>query len=207
MSIDGKVSNLNRDVFTALQGVKDPKQMTAAETQNLRTAILKDKHIDAAESDLLQELTQDSHQSISIGAQKSPDFSPQDMSFGPAQGPNRQSLQALRTHPDELNRLWNGGKDGMAELVKLYGGPPVARNMVMGFVGNQFKEAWTKSNVSNGYAPLRESIAKAYATVNSDDPAAARNGRLMLYDAAQNLDRYVSGTIPDFLYNWLKPTA
>jgi hypothetical protein len=203
--VDGNVSNLNRDVFSALKSIKDPQHITADEAQTLQKAILKDGHIDSAESDLLQELTQDKFQSIKVSAQKSADFHPDDLSLAPVNGAMKQDLQTLRTHPEELNRLWAGGSDGLGEMVKLYSTSPQAKNMIMNFIGQKFQDAWKNSDVMNGYGPLRDLIGQSFNTLKSSDPETARNGRQMLFDAAQALDRYLGGSVPDFLYNWLKP--
>lgn len=202
--IDGNVSNLNRGVFTALKAANN-RQLNTTDAQALRTAILKDNVVDENESDLLRELTQDTNRTISVAAQKDSNFTPANLNVPSAQGSVKQSLQALRTHPSELNRLWNGGAEGMKDMVKLYTASPQTKNMVMGFVGRKFQEAWAQSNIANGYGPLRDVIAQAYNTVTSSDPETANNGRTMLHDAAQMFDRFSAGTIPDFLYNWIKP--
>lgn len=56
--IDNSVSQLNAVVYSALQEVKDPGQITEAEAQKIRTAILLDGEIDTNERDLMNELTQ-----------------------------------------------------------------------------------------------------------------------------------------------------
>lgn len=203
--VNGNITNLNRTTFSALKQVKDPKAMTAEEAKGLQSAILKDGVIDKAESQLIGELTQDSPHNVHIGAQKSADFNPQDLNLTSASGQAKQILGNLRTHPQELDRLWNGGKEGMDKLVKLYSGTPQAKGAVMRFVTSKFQQAWSQSSLGNGYAPLRDAIGRAYAATTSEDPAVSKNGRQMLYDGTANLDRFAHDAIPDFLYSWLKP--
>lgn len=54
------VHNLNADAFQALKNVQNPEAMTAAEAETLKAAILKDGSVDAAETQLIERLTQQS---------------------------------------------------------------------------------------------------------------------------------------------------
>ncbi len=56
-NLDGSVHYLNTDVFNAVKEVKNPASMTRTEAQNIKTAILKDGTVDAAEQDLIDELS------------------------------------------------------------------------------------------------------------------------------------------------------
>lgn len=203
MAIDGNVSGLNRDVFTALQKVKDPKNMSETEAKDVRAAIMKDNKIDAAEADLLQELTQDKAVQVKVGAQKTSDFQPSDLNFGKTSGAAKVTLETL-TKPVDLNQLWNGGAEGKRKLIDLYSISPTTRQQVTQFVATKLKEAWNTSNIGNGYAPLRNLIAEAYSTVDKADPKTFNNGRNLLYDSMKSVDRSTNDSIPDFLYQWLK---
>jgi hypothetical protein len=201
--IDGNVSGLNRNVFTALQKVKDPNRMTESESKELRSAIMKDDKVDAAEADLLQELTQDGAGQVKISAQKTSDFQPSDLNFSKANGAAKATLETL-TKPTDLNQLWNGGVEGKRKLLDVYSISPTTRNQVTQFVATKLKEAWNESSITNGYKPVRDLIGEAYATVDNADPKTFNNGRNLLYNSMKLVDRSANDSIPDFLYQWLK---
>lgn len=96
MAIDGRVQGLNRDAFTALQGIRNPRQMTTTEARRLESAIMRDNRIDAAEQDLIQELTSGRSQTVQITAAASAGFNPSALAFGQAQGEARTVIDGLK---------------------------------------------------------------------------------------------------------------
>jgi len=92
--INGRVTGLNQDVFKALQQVKNPQQMSSAEAQKLKTAILKDGKIDANEQDLLEELTANQTQ-VRVEARRESNFNPSALNFKATQGEAKTILQTL----------------------------------------------------------------------------------------------------------------
>lgn len=93
--IDGSVRGLNKDVFQALQAVKDKSNITTQEAASISTAILKDGTVDASEKDLIAELTSDSKVNIKVEATVSANFNPTALSFKTAKGEAREQLSAL----------------------------------------------------------------------------------------------------------------
>lgn len=201
--IDGRVSGLNRDAFQALQQVKNPQKMTEAEAKSVRSAIMKDGRIDAAEKDLLQEMTHDSGK-IQVSAQATADFHPADLNFTSATGEAKDRLDILANTPN-LNTLWDGGSEGRRKLIDFYSISPATARRATQFVASKVNQAWQKSNLTNGYGPLRDLIGEAYGAIKDADPETNSKGRTMYYDAAKMVDQYAGDAIPDFVYNWIRP--
>ena len=204
MTIDGRVNGLNRQVFEALQKVKNPQDISVDEAKSIRSAVMKDGKVDEMEQDLLLELTQDKHQSIAVAADPGTGFNPQAMHLGPAKGQAGETLAAL-TRPTDLNSYWNQGKDGLTKMVDLYGISPATKNEVTRFAAGKFLESWNESNMANGYAPLRGLLYKGYSALQQMDPETANQGRQLYFDAMKMVDHYTGDKIPDFLYNWIRP--
>lgn len=102
--IDRQVTGLNQDVVKALQAIRNPANATVAEAQEVRTAILKDGTIDAAEADLIAELTHKDSRTISVSGKESatPVISNLSMFDDDAQGPLAISLLALGRRKAEI---------------------------------------------------------------------------------------------------------
>lgn len=212
--IDGRVTGLNQDAFQAAKFAQirkstAPKGVTEANV--LKNAILKDNKIDSAEQDLINEFTSDSGQKVNISAQQTAGFSPQDISFN-----NKWSSEAIDIIKDikpkenisQLDSLWNSGAKGFKEITKIYQSSPENKEKVLNFLEGKTKTAWDKSGITNAYSPLKGLISTAYSGVNQlsgDDNTA---GRTMLHEAIKRVDTTESGgngSIPDFLYNWIRP--
>ncbi|MBF2053501.1 MAG: hypothetical protein IGS03_08560 [Candidatus Sericytochromatia bacterium] len=201
--IDGRVNNLNRDVFSALQNVANPARLTEQDAKNIRSAIMKDGGIDAAERDLLNELTSNTS-NIQINAQSSSSFSPSALNFQPAQGEAQSTLNTIK-QPINLDRLWSNGSEGLTEMIELSSISPATRQAVTQFVAGKFLQSWNSSSVTNGYAPLRETLSNAYSAIQNSDPETNTNGRWLYYNAMKMVDNRAGDRIPDMLYNWIRP--
>ncbi len=208
--MDGKVTNLNMDAFRTLKTIntrnaKTP--LTAEDATQIKAAILKDNKIDAAEADLIKELTSD-HSGITISAQKSPVFNPADMQFNkPVSAPAKAIISSIKVTGDtpDLSLLFRQGSTGIEKMLDIYNSSPEGKQKVTDFLGTELLAAWDKSNLGNGYGPLRDVIGSAYNSlgqIKGDKNAQARN---MLRDSIAAADKKVNDAIPDFLYNWIRP--
>jgi hypothetical protein len=201
---DGKVEGLNQGVFTTLQNIQkqDGGNITEASAKTLRKAIMQDGKIDAAEKDLLLELTQGTSK-ISVKAQPSANFQPNNLSFSPATAKAKESLQLL-TKPVDLEKLWNSGPEGMQQMVDLYDTSPALANSVKQFVAQKLFTAWSDSTILNGYKPIRDALSQSYDVMKNMGSDSLVSGRKMLYESMKGIADYVGSAMPDFLYNWLK---
>jgi hypothetical protein len=226
MAIDGNVSGLNRDAFQATQYAQSRKGTEAkgmVEAQAIRNAVLKDGKIDAAEEDLLRELTSGQNK-VTVGAQKTSDFNPANLNFSNTWTADARKLLSdtlpSQSGARELEGLWSKGANGIDDMVAIYRRSPADKSRVVEFLSQKTGEAWDKSSITNGYAPLRAAIASAYSGVNQLQGDANTAGRSMLYEALSHLDtvrdnqgkpvldeqgKPKNANIPDFLYNWIRP--
>lgn len=205
--INGQVNGLNRDVFTTLQNIKSrnpgSSALRDADARELSAAINKDGTVDAAENDLLNELTQNRTRSIRIS---SSDASANSVSFTSTAGTTKAILN--NTQKAHFNKLFSQGNEGFKELTAIYQRSPEDAQKVVDFLSAKASEAWDQSSVTNAYAPLRSLISTAYSGVNQLEGQANTDGRNMLHRAIEKLDRNPdgsNGSMPDFLYNWIRP--
>lgn len=203
--IDGNVSGLNRDVFTALQKIKDPKNMSEAEATQLKAAIEKGG-IDAAEEDLIAELTRTDGKSITINAQQGADFSPKSLQFNPAATKAQGILNSLKPTVTsvELNQLWNKGPVGIKKIAELYKNP-ANTNVITAFAVKRIALDYASSNALNGYAPLIKSIRNFQAGFAQLGETEKARGSQFLYNVISDFDRNTArDLIPDLIYSGLK---
>lgn len=213
--IDGRVNNLNRDVFTAarqLQTVSGDRTKSAQAARNLQSAILKDNKIDDAERDLLNEITRGNGGEINISGQKSASFNPQDLKFK-----NNFSSDAVNILKNtnvaqgsnaELESIWRNSANPIRELTRIYSGSPAGKEQVTNFLASKANDAWDRSSIGNGYGPMRDMISSAYGQVNQLSGSENEQGRWMLFDAIKKVDTNPNGSdgaIPNMLYNWIRP--
>lgn len=202
--IDGRVNNLNADVFGALQSIRSRNSgsLTEADARQLSQAIKKDGTIDAAEQDLLTELTQSNVRAITISSAQSPANS---VTFGTTSGRTRQVLQETQTPTAQLRALAQQGGNGIRELTKIYQRSPADAERVVNVLASQGMSAWEQSSVGNAYGPLRGMISAAYSGVSQLEGQDNSDARNMLHKAMNQIDRANNDAVPDFLYNWIRP--
>jgi len=212
--IDGRVNNLNQNVFSTLESIKGRNQakvnINKEEAQQLSQAILADGVVDKNEADLLKELTQSSFRSVNISKDNN-NFSPSTLNFASTSSSDVRNIlsQTLNvSSKTELNQLWNQGATGLAKLTEIYSRSPVDAKHVTNFLAEQVSKAWDESSITNGYGPLRELIATGFAGVNQLEGNANAQGRWMVHNAIKQVDTKPDGSdgaIPNFLYNWIRP--
>lgn len=92
-NIDRSVSNLNTEVYRAVQNVQNPSQMTKTEATAIRQAVLKDGTVDANEADLLAELTQADRNQANVRVSQSAEFNPTSLNLGPVSAEAAEELE------------------------------------------------------------------------------------------------------------------
>lgn len=204
MPIDGKVTNLNQQVASTLQRVQraTPGKITEAGANEIKKAILQDNKIDAGEQDLLDELTQTDVKQITVFAAGS--NSPVAVTY-PAPGKAKQILESTKFHRDNLDGLWNNGAEGFKQLSEIAARSPEENTRIVDFVASKLTTSWEQSNMGNRYQPLRTVISNAYGFAGSSGGDNVNRGRNILHAAMQKVDKQAGDSIPDFLYNWVRP--
>lgn len=203
--IDGKVAGLNAEAFAALSTVKqrNPGSLTQLDAQEIGAAIVADQVVDDAERDLLEEMTQSMFRSITVTLAGDSDRS---VRTYPTSGHAKRSLQGVLNPPLDLEAAWTKGASGWMDMCIEFKKGAQHEAGVVGFVEGKLAEQWETSNMSNGYKPLRDIIGKLYGYSNSAG-VETKTGRTILYRAMDQLDRSASDGVPDFLYNWTRPSG
>lgn len=210
---DGRVSGLNQDVFRTIQYIKrynpnGPLQTSDAEL--LKKAILKDNKIDEAEADLLKELNQGNQNNITIGAQKTATFNPNDLQFTGKLSEQAKTVLSdvkpgAQPAPPPLDALWNGGPEGFKKLLNIYRSSPQDAQRVRDYLSQKVTQAWNQGSWTSGHAPLRGLIVQGYNNLSKLSEADSNLGRTLFYEVLRNVDRQGGDAIPDMLYNWIRP--
>ncbi|MGV3523563.1 MAG: C39 family peptidase [Candidatus Sericytochromatia bacterium] len=90
--VDRSVRGLNAEVWGAVSRIQNPQQISTAEAQALRSAILKDGKFDTAERDLVAELTQDNSAEVRVESTQSADFPANSLTLGPLASDAKEAL-------------------------------------------------------------------------------------------------------------------
>ncbi|MEZ6029356.1 MAG: hypothetical protein R3C46_06355 [Hyphomonadaceae bacterium] len=203
-AIDGKVAGLNETTFAALAAVKqrNPGSLTERDAKELATAIMADEVVDELERDLLEEMTQSQFRNITVTP--AGDTSRSVMTFPTVGNAKRVLLGALNPQLD-LDVAWTQDAGGWRDMIIEFKKSPEQETRVVAFVQGKLAGQWEASNVGNGFKPLRDLIARLYGYSNSAG-ADTNTGRTILYRAMEQLDHSISDGVPDFLYNWTRPS-
>ena len=203
---DGRADGLNIGVYDVLRAIirRNPGSWTLANAVDLRTAVQQDGKIDAAEADLLFEMTQSVFRPVQVRPIGTPADAPA-VQVRTVVGNAKTVLQETYNPQLDLPRAWQGGAPGWQAILRESDRNPVQTRRVAEFVRVQVADAWEASSIGNGYKPLRELIARVYGYGNAPGTTAAQRdqGRKLLYDAVEQTDRAATGQVPDFLYTWL----
>ncbi len=202
---DGLVTALNAKSFAALKAIKtrNPGAFTDSDAKALKQAILAEAGIDDAERDLLEEMVQSQFRSITITSANT--ASGHKLISYPVSGNAKQTLINTLSPPADLEAQWSNGQSGWAAIVAEHKKSSADAAGVMNFVQGKLALQWENSNMTNGYKPLRDQIAKLYAYSNSLPAGDGPLGRTIVFNAMNQLDRNSRDQIPDFLYNWVRP--
>jgi len=175
---------------------------TQAESNALLALAKKDGKLDASEIDMLEELSSDVTRSMSIICSDDPSLR---VSLGPF-------TVFINTFNPELDALWlsvwNLGEEGWPTLAEAYGREdlPRLRERITRVASAQVGKVAGQSSMSNRYQPLRDLLGERYGWNNAVAAEHQRGGRLLLFRATERVDRTNGDTMPNFLYDWTKPS-
>jgi hypothetical protein len=200
---DGRAT-VSDEVFAALTGIyarNGGSIMTGANAAHIVSLVMADGKLDAAETDLLEELADSNIRAVTIRREGSPEPS---VVFGTQGGDAGKALDAALDAP--LIALWNGDHADWGALVTLHAtGPAPARDRVAKLTLNYMLEAARQSEAANAYGPFRQVISSRFALANKLPPEAQQHSRALLYDAAQSAHSRLPDRTPRYLFDWLAP--
>lgn len=204
--IDGRVADLNAATYAAFQAIKqrNPGSLTEKDAKELAAAIMSDGKVDAAEIDLLTEMTQSQFRNIRVFAVGTAPTSDQFVQTFPTVGNAKKVLLNVLNPAPDLPVEWAKPDHGWNTLVADYKSSPAREAAVLGFVAGEMAKKWEASNMGNGYKPLRDEIANIYGLSNRPGSDTA-TGKMLLYRAVHKVDDDAQGQVPDLLYNWIRP--
>lgn len=198
---DGKVTGLNANAFqtlTALSGSDwQPRHALA-----LRAALWKDGQLDAAETDLLDELTQELTPPGSILIMGEDGATP--LTRSTTSG--RALVYLVWAKLPEHVRTKGWAEDWGPFLAYASQSPEQARQIVA-FLTLDLGRFHASSNMANSYGPLRQRIQAMEERANALPAERAATVKALMYRAAEQLDRLELDQVHDFLYKYLQPKA
>jgi len=203
---DGRVTGLNAGSYEALKNIKrrNPGSLTEKEAGELATAIRSDGELDPVEVDLLIEMTQSQFRNIRIVPADTGGTSGESVMTFPTVGKAKRVLQQVLHPVLDLATEWAKPDRGWNAIVSEYKSNPEGEARVLVFLTDEMAKMWEISNQGNGYKPLRDEIGKIYGLCHGQG-ADSNTGRILLYKAMNQVDRDSKDSLPDFLYNWLRP--
>ncbi len=203
--LDGRAT-VSAAMFSALDEIirrHGRGQMTGADAERVVALALADGKLDAAETDLLEELASWNIRAISVTTAARSDRT---LVFSTQSGAARNALDAALDAP--LLKLWDGDAAAWGTLVTLHGtGPRHIRERIGRLTRNKMFDPMVMSDVANTYAPFRQLISSRFALANALPPDQQRFSRNLLYYAANATEKNVPGGRPRFLFNWIIPPA
>lgn len=111
---------------------------------------------------------------------------------------------ALGRTPDNLNLWQSTNPEIRLHLVRIHGlEVPALTNSVEVMVYADLLAAWNNSSVGNSYEPLRNSIGNAVRLFDTTTPENRKAGRALIVKVMKRIDDVASGSVPDYLYNWV----
>lgn len=206
---DGKVIGLNSTTFAAIAEIRrrNPRGFSEADAAALRSAVKADGKLDPAETDLLREMLNSRVRAISIRRAGAPESEPATLAF-PASGAAARLLSDVVDPPLDLAPLWAAGQPGWGALIAEARKGAKQEAQVTAFVTARVGDAWRQATVANAYKPARDLVGQLYRwsmTENGIDNV--RAGRAILWIAYYSVDTGDQDRMPDFIYNWTKPSA
>lgn len=209
-ALDGKVKGLNPATFAALKVNTSPgTTLRESDARAIVAAIKKPLPgesvgtIDDKEGDLLNELTQSLYRRIFVTIEGS---DAAELVTYPTSGAAKRVFQEALDPPLNMETAWSEDASGFNKIVAYYKKSPIRRAKVLAFVKLKLKQQMDVSDMKNAYKPLRDEIGRRYAHSGTQG-ADTSTGRTILYKSLNDLDFEGGGTLPDFLYSWLRPAG
>jgi hypothetical protein len=128
------------------------------------------------------------------------------LTVGPLQPDAARFMDLVfRGSPDIPAALEAGNTEALLHLARCYGLPQqLLMNQSRALMAEDLMKAWRNSSYGNSYQPLRDKLRIATLLYEAAPPATAKAGRRLLYSAMDTVDRNANGSVPDFLYQYLK---
>ncbi len=205
---DGNVDGLSPAVLDSIYAIKshNPGPLSDADAQLLADAIQRDGSVDPAEADLLRELTQDRVRSITFTQDGVRVPVGHELVLFPASGKASQILKDVLYSPADLTAAWAKPNHGWIELLARYRLGSEYEQDVVDFVESRLGEQWALSSMANSMKPIRNLVGDCYDASMKAGGENVETGRVLLFRAMRQLDERNGDKVPDFLYNWVKPS-
>ena len=181
-----------------------PTVFDTASAANVVAILLEDNKLDPADFDFLDELTQSRIRAISVESSANPSESEL---VGTQSGKVAAIFEAplLKRTSDLIAAAVSG--ETWSELVSLAQYSPSSNVRFRKQMTAILNTEWEKSSVSNAYGPFADKVS-AWFKLNEQLPKERQTpGRWLMVGAAKQLDNARNDSIPDFLYDWLRPKS
>jgi hypothetical protein len=205
--INGRVEGLNATAYDALAEIRSRKLVVTDErvAPYLQAALLKDGKIDAAEADLLNELTQPRIRSINVSREGSASTEPT-LTTGNTGGLAKKIYFDTLYPAEELAASLAKGESEWKALIgsaRTYDGREA---QITQMLAEKLAQPLKESSSANAYKPVAQAITQYYnwSVAAGPDPDTVMDGRILVYRAAYTADMKADNVMPDFLYSWLK---
>lgn len=202
---NGRVEGMNAATFDKLQVVRQSgtSAINVAQANAIRDAVMADGKLDAAERDLLDELTSDRTRAITVIKAGSAQ-PPVTVMFGSSSGQSKQIHRDTIYPSVDFAKAWNDGEQGWKIFAVEFAKGGFNESRATAFVMGQLGKAWKESSVPNAYKPFRDTITRLHGYSAAQKGSGVKDGKQLMYKSAAMVDWQEYDRIPDFLYNWLK---
>lgn len=182
--------------------VSSPRRvLLGGDAVRIRDLVLADGKLDDAEFDLIDELSAHEIRAIRVSpasGRAEPFFT------GTVSGDTLRVFEAMFEARYRANWDAKDPVKGWRELLREAMLSNGSHTRIRAFLGSITKPAAEGSTAANTYGPLRSFIS-AYSLRNEKLPLPERTlGRRLAYEAMVDTDNMYRGSVPDFIYSWLK---
>ncbi len=179
-----------------------PNGFTVDSAKEVVAILLEDGKLDAGEFDLLDELTQGAIRAISIDQPGSKESTMVGTQSGTVQrvlcAPLDEQVRKLLAEP-LVEANW-------AELVDRYEHSGSSAARVVSALQGLMAGKWEASSISDAYEAYAATVSKLFGYSKALPADKQKSARWLLHRACSQHDRQRNDAVPDFLYNWVKPT-
>lgn len=198
---DDKVKGLNALAFKTLEALSAPV-WDQRHALALSAALWKDGNLDAAETDLLEELTNESSPPGSV--EVASDGAEATLTRQTASGITLVYLHCAKM-PEQIRKT--GWINDMGPFVVYAGESPQHETQIIAFLTLDLAHVYLSSNFANSYLPFRRRLQAMEERANALPPERVGPAKAVIYKAAEQLDRLESDRLQDFLYKYMQPKA
>jgi hypothetical protein len=179
-----------------------PTGFTDASAKEVVTILLEDGRLDLAEYDLLDELTQPKIRAITIWASAGEET----VMVGTQSG----TVHKVLSEPldNEARKLLGDSptQANWAALVDRYEHSPSSAARTVTALQGLIAANWERSSMSDAYEAYSKMVTKLFDLSKALPAEKQKSARWLLNRACTQHDRLLKDQVPDFLYNWVKPS-